>query len=100
VVLLKILVFWNVTACHSLSDPWHSSQMSCIIHPVTQCHIPDDLNPQLHYSQNVRSYISVIHLLWRCPANVVHLSWLSDSIMHVLLNHCQQHLRPWNDSGD
>jgi hypothetical protein len=21
VVLLKILVFWNVTACHSLSDP-------------------------------------------------------------------------------
>jgi hypothetical protein len=40
---------------------WHLT-MSGIIHPMTECHIPGDLNLQQHHCENLQSCTSLIYL--------------------------------------
>jgi hypothetical protein len=82
---LRIAAFWDVTLHYWVSGSWPSFRMSGTTCPVTQCHISEGHNSQLHCCYNLKSHMcfNFLCLFERCNEELNNL-YCSHNIVQMI----------------
>jgi hypothetical protein len=94
-VWLRMEVFWDMMLCHWVCNSWCFSVHSAFktletAYPMTQCHIPEHLNPQQYHCNNLKfDVLNMLHYQAQPPKYPLYRGHSICTYTEFLMRHTQ-----------